>query len=187
PDGARVQSRLGLRKVDARTRHSMSRSGDDADDRERHFYVRQALVDVAPGEIRQAWMVDIEEYPFAFEFLDRVRFREINFGEQTGDGQPITIAGEEANRPGFVLCAECGTVQRDRSKDNEWRNHALYCSRRKQPDAAEQECVFLYREFASEGMRLFLPDSTFGESEQCVQSFIAALQMGLEERFRGSV
>lgn len=96
-------------------------------------------------------MVDREEYPFAFEFLNRVRFREVNFGEQTGTGQPITIAGEEANRPGFVLCAECGTVQKNRSKDNEWRNHALYCSKRKQPDGAEQECVFLYREFGERG------------------------------------
>jgi DEAD/DEAH box helicase domain-containing protein len=186
-DAGRVQTMLRLSKVYARTLDSVSRIGDDTDDRERHFYVRQALVDVAPGEIRQAWMVDNEEYPFAFEFLGRVRFREINFGEQTGDGQPITIAGEEANRPGFVLCAECGTVQKDRRQENEWRNHALYCSKRKQPDSAQQECVFLYREFASEGMRLYLPDSTFGESEQCVQSFIAATQMGLEERFRGSV
>jgi DEAD/DEAH box helicase domain-containing protein len=186
-DAGRVQTMLRLSKVYARTLDSMSRIGDDADDRERHFYVKQALIDVAPGEIRQAWMVDNEEYPFAFEFLSRVRFREVNFGEQTGDGQPITIAGEEANRPGFLLCAECGTVQKDRSQDNEWRNHALYCSRRRQPDAAAQECVFLYREFASEGMRLYLPDSTFGDSEQCVQSFIAAVQMGLEERFRGSV
>jgi DEAD/DEAH box helicase domain-containing protein len=187
PDAGRVQTMLRLTKVYARTLDSQSRIGDDADDRERHFYVRQALVDVAPSEIRQAWMVDNEEYPFAFEFLDRVRFREINFGEQTGDGQTITIAGEEAIRPGFVLCAECGTVQKNRSKDNEWRNHALYCSKRKASDAAEQECVFLYREFSSEGMRLYLPDSAFGESEQCVQSFIAAMQMGLEERFRGSV
>ena len=186
-DAGRVQTMLRLSKVYARTLDSTSRIGDDADDRERHFYVRQALVDIAPGEIRQAWMVDNEEYPFAFEFLDRVRFREINFGEQTGDGQLLTIAGEESNRPGFVLCAECGTVQKDRSKDNEWRNHALYCSKRKQPDIAEQECVFLYREFSSEGMRLYLPESTFGDSEQCVQSFIAAMQMGLEERFRGSV
>jgi DEAD/DEAH box helicase domain-containing protein len=36
-------------------------------------------------------------------------------------------------------------------------------------------------------MRLFLPDSAFGDSEGCVQSFIAAVQMGLEERFKGSV
>ena len=186
-DSGRVQTILRLSKVYARTLDSMSRIGDDADDRERHFYVRQALVDVAPGSIRQAWMVDNEEYPFAFEFLDRVRFREVNFGEQTGDGQPITIAGEEANRPGFILCTECGTVQKDRSKEHEWRNHALYCSKRKHPEGAEQECVFLYREFSSEGMRLYLPDSTFGDSDQCVHSFIAAVQMGLEERFRGDV
>lgn len=186
-DAGRVQTMLRLSKVYARTLDSASRIGDDADDRERHFYVRQALVDVAPGEIRQAWMVDNEEYPFAFEFLNRIRFREVNFGEQTGDGQPIEIAGNDVPKPGFILCAECGTVQKDRSKDNEWRNHALYCSKRRLPDGAAQVCVFLYREFASEGMRLFLPESTFGDSEQCVQSFIAAVQMGLEERFRGSV
>jgi DEAD/DEAH box helicase domain-containing protein len=186
-DAGRVQTMLRLSKVYARTLDSASRIGDDADDRERHFYVRQALVDVAPGEIRQAWMVDNEEYPFAFEFLNRIRFREVNFGEQTGDGQPIEIAGNDVPKPGFILCAECGTVQKDRSNENEWRNHALYCSKRRLPDGAAQVCVFLYREFASEGMRLFLPESAFGESEQCVQSFIAALQMGLEERFRGSV
>jgi DEAD/DEAH box helicase domain-containing protein len=186
-DAGRVQTMLRLSKVYARTLDSASRIGDDADDRERHFYVRQALVDVAPGEIRQAWMVDNEEYPFAFEFLNRIRFREVNFGEQTGDGQPIEIAGNDVPKPGFILCAECGTVQKDRTKHNEWRNHALYCSKRRLPDGAAQVCVFLYREFASEGMRLFLPESTFGDSEQCVQSFIAAVQMGLEERFRGSV
>jgi hypothetical protein len=102
-DAGRVQTMLRLSKVYARTLDSQSRIGDDADDRDRHFYVKQALVDVAPGEIRQAWMVDHEEYPFAFEFLNRVRFREVNFGEQSGDGQPITIAGEEANPTG--LCA----------------------------------------------------------------------------------
>ena len=186
-DAGRVQKMLRLTKVYARTLDSTSRIGDDADDRERHFYVRQALVDVAPNEIRQAWMVDNEEYPFAFEFLNRIQFREVNFGEQTGDGQPIEIAGNDLPKPGFILCAECGTVQKDRSQDNEWRNHALYCSKRRQPDSAAQECIFLYREFASEGMRLFLPESAFSDSEQSVQSFIAALQMGLEERFRGSV
>jgi DEAD/DEAH box helicase domain-containing protein len=137
--------------------------------------------------VRKTATTSNEEYPFAFEFLNRIRFREVNFGEQTGDGQPIEIAGNDVPKPGFILCAECGTVQKDRSNENEWRNHALYCSKRRLPDGAAQVCVFLYREFASEGMRLFLPESAFGESEQCVQSFIAALQMGLEERFRGSV
>ncbi len=186
-DSGRVQNMLRLTKVYARTLESKSRIGDDADNRDRMFYVRQALVDVSPNAVRQAWAIDSKDYPFAFEFLDRVRFREINFGEQTGDGQPIQIAGNDARKPGFVICPECGTLQRHRRSEDTWKNHALYCTKRKQPEAATQECVFLYREFDSEGIRLYLPESSFGGSEDCVQSFIAALQMGLEKRFRGAV
>ena len=186
-DSGRVQNMLRLSKVYARTLDSRSRISDDADDRERHFYVRQALVDVAPNAIRMAWAIESDDYPFAFEFLDHVRFREVNFGEQTGDGDPIQIAGNDVRKPGFIICPECGTVQRKRSADEAWKNHALYCAKRRNPQAATQECVFLYREFDSEGIRMYLPESTFGGSEECVHSFIAALQMGLELRFRGSV
>src|SRR5690606_32637392 len=119
--------------------------------------------------------------------LERVQFREVNFGQQTGDGEPIQIAGNDTRKPGFRICAECGTLQRNRRREDAWKNHALYCSRRKEETQAVQECVFLYREFDSEGIRLFLPESRFGGSDESVHSFIAALQMGLEQRFRGSV
>jgi DEAD/DEAH box helicase domain-containing protein len=186
-DAGRVQQMMRLTKVYARTLESRSRISDDSDDRERRFFVRQALVDVAPDAIRQAWAIDHPELPFAFEFVSRIRFREVNFGEQTGEGQPIEIAGNDARKPGFAICRECGTVQRQRRSDEEWKNHALYCSRRRQGDPVTEECVFLYREFDSEGIRAYLPDSTFAESEQGVHSFIAALQMGLALKFRGSV
>jgi DEAD/DEAH box helicase domain-containing protein len=187
PDAGRVQKMMRLSKVYARTFESRSRIGDDADDRERHFFVRQALVDVDPNAIRKAWAVDDEELPFAFEFVSKIRFREVNFGEQDGTGLPIQIAGNDVPKPGFVICPECGTVQRRRSEEDAWKNHALYCSKRRQNAAATEECVFLYREFESEGIRAYLPESTFATSDLAVHSFIAALQMGLELRFRGSV
>ena len=186
-DAGRVQTMLRLSKVYARTYDSNSRIGDDADDRDRKFYVRQALLDVPPGAVRQAWAVEDDNFPFAFEFLERVQFREVNFGQQTGDGEPIQIAGNDARKPGFRICAECGTLQRNRRREDAWKNHALYCSKRKDESHAVQECVFLYREFDSEGIRLFLPESRFGGSDESVHSFIAALQMGLERRFRGAV
>ncbi len=186
-DAGRLQTMLRLSKVYARTYDSHSRIGDDADDRERKFYVRQALLDVRPGAVRQAWAVEDDSFPFAFEFLERVQFREVNFGQQTGEGEPIQIAGNDSRKPGFRICAECGTLQRNRRREDAWKNHALYCSRRKDESHAVQECVFLYREFDSEGIRLFLPESRFGGSDESVHSFIAALQMGLERRFRGSV
>jgi DEAD/DEAH box helicase domain-containing protein len=186
-DAGRVQTMLRLSKVYARTYDSSSRIGDDADDRDRKFYVRQALLDVPPGAVRQAWAVEDDSFPFAFEFLERVQFREVNFGQQTGEGEPIQIAGNDMRKPGFRICAECGTLQRNRRREDTWKNHALYCSKRKDESHAVQECVFLYREFDSEGIRLFLPESRFGGSDESVHSFIAALQMGLERRFRGSV
>lgn len=186
-DAGRLQKMLRLTKVYARTFESRSRIGDDADDRERKFFVRQALVDVAPDSIRSAWAVDHAELPFAFEFVSRIKFREINFGEQTGEGQPIQIAGNDVRKPGFTICPECGTVERRRRDDEEWKNHALYCSRRRQSGSAAEECVFLYREFDSEGIRIYLPESSLADTEEGVHSFVAALQIGLEERFAGSV
>lgn len=187
-DAGRVQTMLRLSKVYARTIDSRSRIGDDADDRETRFFVRQALIDVAPDAIRQAWAMEVDDFPFAFEFVDDIRFREVNFGEQSGSGQPLMVAGDDAPKPGFSLCPECGTLHRQRrNPDDEWRNHALYCSKRKQPESATQECLFLYREFDSEGIRMYLPDSLFADSDQSVHSFIAAVQMGLEKKFRGAV
>ncbi|MEO8137839.1 MAG: hypothetical protein ABI831_28165, partial [Betaproteobacteria bacterium] len=95
-DAGRVQTMLRLSRVYARTFDSNSRIGDDSDDRERKFFVRQALLDVPPESVRQAWAVVNDAFPFAFEFLERVQFREVNFGQQTGEGEPIQIAGNAA-------------------------------------------------------------------------------------------
>ncbi|CAG9235010.1 DEAD/DEAH box helicase [Burkholderia vietnamiensis] len=186
-DAGRVQSMLRLTKVYARTYDSNSRIADDADQRERKFYVRQALLDVPPGSVQDAWAVKDAAFPFAFEFLEKVNFREVNFGQHDGSGEPIQIAGNDIRKPGFRICPECGTLQRRRNPDEGWRNHAPYCSKRKDSSLTPDTCVFLYREFTSEGIRLFLPESRFGGSEECIHSFIAALQMGLERHFRGSV
>jgi DEAD/DEAH box helicase domain-containing protein len=149
--------------------------------------VRQALVDSPPDAVRDAYVIDKPEFPFGFEFLDKVTFREVNFGEQAPDASPMTIAGAELNRPGFSICPECGVIQRRRKAEEMFRNHAPYCSKRKDPEATAQQCVFLYREFASEGIRLFLPEVGFGDTEERLLSFVSALELGLTRRFRGAV
>ncbi|TBV05087.1 DEAD/DEAH box helicase [Phytopseudomonas dryadis] len=186
-DTGRVHEMLRLTTVFARTLDRESRIADDSDERTRGFYVRQALVDSPPEAVRQAFAIDNPGFPFGFEFLDRVTFREVNFGEQTVDATPMTIAGEERGRPGFSICPECGTLQRRRKAEELYRNHAPWCSRRKTPEASVQQCIFLYREFASEGIRLFLPEVGFAESKEALLSFISALELGLSKRFKGAV
>lgn len=186
-DAGRVHDMLRLTTVFARTLDRDSRIADDSDERQRGFYVRQALVDSPPDSVRQAFAIDKPDFPFGFEFLDRVTFREVNFGEQAPDAAPMTIAGEELNRPGFILCPECGTLQRKRKAEEQFRNHAPWCSRRKNPEASTRQCVFLYREFVSEGIRLFLPEVGFSDSNEALLSFISALELGLGRRFKGAV
>ena len=186
-DAGRVRDMVKLTTVFARTLDRDSRIADDSDERQRGFYVRQALVDSPPDCVRSAYVIDKPEFPFGFEFLDRVSFREVNFGEQVPDATPMTIAGTELNRPGFAICAECGTIQRRRKAEDAFKNHAPYCSRRRSAEAVTQQCVFLYREFVSEGIRLYLPEGGAGESESRLLSFVAAVELGLTRRFRGAV
>lgn len=186
-DSGRVHEMLRLTTVFARTLDRDSRIADDSDERERGFYVRQALVDSPPDAVRQAFVFDQQSFPFGFEFLDRVTFREVNFGEQSEQGAPMEIGGKELNRPGFSICTECGTLQRKRKAEELFRNHASWCSRRKNPEASTQQCVFLYREFTSEGIRLFLPEVGFADTNEALLSFVAALELGLARRFRGAV
>lgn len=185
-DSGRVHEMLKLTTVFARTLDRDSRIADDSDERQRGFYLRQALVDSPPESVRLAFAIDKPDFPFAFEFLDKVTFREINFGEMDPNAVPMVIAGEEKGRPGFSICPECGTLQRKRKAEELFRNHAPWCARRKSEQAASQQCIFLYREFVSEGIRLYLPEAA-GEVQERLLSFVAALQLGLTRRFRGAV
>jgi len=182
-DNGRVRDMLKLTTVFARTIDRESRISDDSDERKRGFYLREALVDSSPDDITEGYVVDRPEFPFGFEFLSRVSFREINFGERAL-GSPMVIAGKEQPRAGFEICPECGTLQRKRKQEDQYRNHAPYCSMRKADSAPVQQCVFLYREFESEGLRIYLADAN---DQASVLSFVAALQLGLNRHFKGAV
>lgn len=174
---------LKLQQVFANAPDRESRIRDDRDDRQPRFFQRQILVDIHDEHRAGAWRLDDDRLPFGFELLERATFREINFGEPADQGAKSVIAGREAARPGFELCARCGKVQQP-NKDPE---HALSCPSRK-PGAKPriESCLYLYRAFASEALRILLPMTDLGTSRQ-LSSFVAALQAGLKERFGGRV
>jgi DEAD/DEAH box helicase domain-containing protein len=106
--GQRVQM-ARLRQVMANTSDRDSRIGDDSDDREPTFYTRQMLADFDPGAVELAYRIARDSLPFGFEFIRKTTFREVNFGEYSSDQRSI-IAGNDASRPGFLLCRHCGSV-----------------------------------------------------------------------------
>ncbi len=112
-------------------------------------------------------------------------FCEINFGERTEVGEKTSIAGVEMSRQGFSLCRVCGKVQDPKSNES---SHAFTCTARNQEsDKNFIECLYLYRQFMSEAIRILLPVSIISESERKLQSFIAAIQLGLKKCFRGKI
>lgn len=174
---------LRLEQVFANASDQASRIRDDRDERQPRFFQRQMLVDVADEHRVGAWRIDDDRMPFGFEYLKRASFREVNFGEPSEVGTKSLIAGHEAVRPGFEVCVRCGKVQQPK-RDPE---HALSCPARRDGGTARIEpCLYLYREFRSEALRMLLPMADMGTTQQ-LHSFVAALQVGLKERFGGSV
>ncbi|MFC1835755.1 DEAD/DEAH box helicase, partial [Thermodesulfobacteriota bacterium] len=183
-DEGRKRPMLRMRQVFATSSDRESRIADDSDDREPSFFNKQMLVDFHDHHITQAYRVDSDELPFGFEFLSKATFREINFGEKGEGGPTFTIAGVDLPRKGFPVCRHCGKVQNHKGQIQ----HALTCtSRNQESDKNFTDCVYLYREFSSEAIRILLPVTTFSGSDQKLHSFIAALQLGLRLYFRGRI
>ncbi|MCK2183596.1 DEAD/DEAH box helicase [Halomonas getboli] len=188
-DGAQKQQLLRLREVTATVRDRDSRIGDDSEQREPSFHVRQLLTDIAPNSARFAYRIDDPECPFGFEYIPQARFREINFGRHDDKAPSFKVAGEERPRAGFRVCKHCGKVQRPKMKANE--RHQRFC-KLAQRGAVEQEedfldSLFLYRELSSEALRLLLPLSDIAMSDTARHSLIAALHLGLKQHFHGNV
>ena len=182
-DAGQKRLMLRMRQVFASTSDRKSRISDDSDDRDPTFYNKQMLVEFDDKQVMEAFKVDAD-FPFGFDFLSKVDFCEINFGEKTEIGEKISIAGIDMPRKGFELCRVCGKVQ----EDNGEPSHAFTCTARDQEsDKNLIDCMYLYRQFVSEAIRILLPVSIISESERKLQSFIAAIQLGLKKRFRGKI
>lgn len=182
-DPGQLQKLVKLRQVYARTSDRDSRIRDESDERQPRFFERQILMDFRDEDRGGAWNLEGSRRLFGFELLRRATFREFNFGRRGDDGQVSVIGGKEAIRPGFSVCAECGKVQHE-GKD---KQHALSCRGARRPETAEYlDCLYLYRSFHSEAIRLLLPVAE-GPSTQKLNSFTAALGLGLRLRFGGSV
>ncbi|MDO9528357.1 MAG: DEAD/DEAH box helicase [Syntrophales bacterium] len=183
-DEGQLRRMLRMRQVFATTSDRESRIEDDNDDRIPSFYNKQMMLDFEEQHITDAYKVDSEELPFGFEFLSKASFREINFGEKGEAGENVVIAGVELPRKGFVVCRQCGKVQDDKGKIG----HAFTCTARDQEsDKNLTDCVYLYREFSSEAIRMLLPVTTFAGSERKLHSFVAALQLGLKKKFGNNI
>lgn len=184
---------LRFRQAMANANDKYARIDDSSDDREPRFFLRQLLVDFEPDAVEIAWKLESNALAFGFEFIRHANFRDINFGEKGKAGESFRVADRESVRPGFKLCRYCGMVQKPprRKRTGEVgpaQNHVRDCQAYGSDDPGHIiDCLYLYREFASEALRILVPYTRSGLDETVLQSFMAALQLGLKRRFGGKV
>ena len=194
-DAGQLRELLRLRLVHALSDDRRTRIMDERDDREPLFYTRELLTDWDPEAASGAFAVERPEAVFGFEYVASATFRDLNFGRLDDAGQRTTFAGIELPRTGFRICRRCGTVQR---RQDEKPRHTRSCPARREAAAAGGEadgkgadaiadCLYLYREFRSEAIRMLLPVAEGGRSDRRTVSFVAALELGLRRRFGGRI
>lgn len=182
-DAGQVRTMLKVRMVYSNMPYEKAQIGDESDDRNTVFYCKQLLVDIdEDNDIYKAYRMDNEEFPFGYEFVKKAVLREINFGERDIQGDRLTVSGVDEIRKGFVICRYCGRIQPKKGKPD----HAYAC-RAKNPQPGDndpfEECLFLYREFTTEALRVLVPATTLDLSKTRQESFIAAFMLGLKEYF----
>ena len=194
-DRGQLREMLRLRMVYALSNDRRTRIMDERDDREPLFYTRELLTDWDPDAVAGAFAVERPEAVFGFEYVASATFRDLNFGRLDDAGQRTTFAGVELPRTGFRICRRCGAVQRRKDEDP---RHTRSCPARRDAAAAGDEperngtgeiadCLYLYREFRSEAIRMLLPVAGGGRSDRRTVSFVAALELGLRQRFGGRI
>jgi len=182
-DDGQKKRMIRMRQVMATTFDHASRIQDDSDEREPEFFHKQILLDMAESSVEAAFKVSDEDFPFGMEFVQKVTFREMNFGKRDNTGETLWIAGKEFPKNGFAVCRGCGKVQ-----GGEKPPHTMTCSK-KDADPAKNilDFLYLYREFTSEALRILLPAKPLSWPDRKLHSFTAAFYLGLKKRFEGNI
>jgi DEAD/DEAH box helicase domain-containing protein len=184
-DSGQKRNMLKMKMVYSTSEYTGSFIGDESDDRDVKFFSDQVLVDVDEEHITDAYKIDNERNPFGFEYISKAELREINFGQLDTVGEKVTVSGKEEIRRGFRICKHCGKIQK--RSENAKPEHSFSCEVRNSLKSEDYEdCIFLYREFSTEAIRLLVPASSIESSEARLQTFIAAVMLGLKKHF-GSV
>lgn len=136
-DDGRKRPMLRMRQVVSTQSEQESRSHDESDDREPVFYQKNMFVGYNDDHITAAYAIDKDDVPFGFEFLQKVRLIEVNFGERSAQGGQFYAAGKAlVDRP-FRLCRACGRVEKKGQIKHTWTCAYADADEKKQKETIE--------------------------------------------------
>jgi DEAD/DEAH box helicase domain-containing protein len=180
-DFGQVRKMLKVRMVYSNGEIGKNLISDDSDDRRTVFYSRKLMADIDEKKgVKPVYVIPNPDFTFGLDYIEKAVLREINFGERNAGGEKITIAGLEEQRKGFRICKYCGKIQ----INDKPPQHTYVCpARNLSADNPFEECLFLYREFQTEVLRLLIPATTMDNAKTRTESFAALINLGLKEQF----
>ena len=159
-----------------------SRSLDETEERVRTFHQVRTLVQFEEKDADQAHACSKAAIPFGFQFIRKATVRLINCGRRNPEKEPYWLAGQEQFTHGFSSCPECGNVH---LPGRSFRHE--YACVKQGASPKENKNVLLYHDFESEAMRVLLPALTGSQESTKVDSFCAALHLGLKTFMGGQL
>lgn len=181
-DQGQVRTMRRVRTLYATMPYEASRTGDESDNRTIKYYSNQMLVDINDTDIERGYQATGGKTAFGFEYVKKATMREINFGESDNIGTRLAIAGREEVRNGFMICRFCGKIQK-RGKNAKPIHSSICRANTQNMKDPFEECMFLYRQFTSEAIRILMPSTTLDSTSKKMESFAAAIMLGLRLRF----
>ena len=166
---------------------------DSNDDRDKERYECRKFFerDAGGGKI-EGFRCEGDGIPFAFEYVPHLVMREVNFGKRAArrEGEVDAVSnGEPLTGLGFDVCRECNKAVSVEPSGGAGIRHVSTCKTLLSPSsepATPPLNLSFYREYHTEALRIFAP--FLGEdSDVRIVSFMAAIQLGLKEYFKGEV
>ena len=183
-DAGQHRDVIDLTRVYSTMSRSRTRIGDAKDDREKVQFDQALSVSYHEARTVQRWNVVGTGFGMR---LDRgTILTRLNLGRPQSGTETIRISGEDRTAPGFLLCARCGHHDSD-TGGNKPQDHQAWCDLRYEREGDNRPAL-LSRTLRTETVLITLPpeilDAAAGD---LLANLVAALQLGIETRFGGSI
>ena len=193
-DVGSVQTLMRMREMTLRADSRTDRITESDDRRKMTPSHKVLLIEQKASSLKERWTVKKRDLAFEIEYYDSVWVRELNLGPKSEDtGIKRKMAGKETSSEGFTICQSCGKFYNPDPKVR--HKHDITCpyfgqDKDDENDPVWKKSLLLYRELASEAIRIRLPVfDTLGKLEANVAtvSMIAAINLGLRKYFKGNI
>ncbi|GAA1730478.1 DEAD/DEAH box helicase [Brachybacterium phenoliresistens] len=183
-DAGQHRDVIDLTRVYSTMNRSRTRIGDSRDDRERVRFETALSASFHEATPLQRWSVPGTGFGMA---LDRgTTLTRLNLGRPHQVAETIRISGQDRTAPGFLICQECGHHDTD-TDGNKPQDHQAWCSLRYEREGRNVP-VLLSRTVQTETVLITLPGEVLEDpSGALLINLSAALQLGIETRFGGSI